>query len=291
MPLEYFSYWNLREKPFQNVPETRFAYMAEQHREALARLLYLVDGRKLGGVLTGTYGVGKTMVIELLAQAIAARPNARCVVIESPAPATLPLARQLISRLGSDRDIHDLGEALDTFQALCLDSHAPFDPLVLVVDEAQVLRDPAVFEFFHLLTNFRSPRKGASDDAAFTLILAGHSDLRKRVEADESLSQRLTLFWELEPLTEAQVIEYVHHRMRVAGGDIWTFDEEALQEVFRGSRGLPRLINNICDIALLAGRASQAPSITADLVRQATAEAQGTPLAPAEKPKGDPDHE
>ena len=115
-------------------------------------------------------------------------------------------------------------------------------------------------------------------DALVTLILSGHQDLLKSILADPSLRQRLQIFWELAPLTESQTVEYVHHRMRSAGGDIWVFDDDSLREIFVASQGLPRMINNICDVALLVGCAMNVPRITPDVAQRAAQETQATAI-------------
>jgi len=275
----YIQYWGLREQPFQNIADTRFAYLSDQHKEGLARLLYLVEEQKLGGTLVGPYGVGKSMVIELLAEKVRGKNGEIYLQLDAPPSGTLALAKQIVARLGHTQPVYDISGALDTIQNYFSESNPHAVHLVLVVDEAQMLRDASSFEFLHLLSNTRIRRRDGSLGAtAVTLVLVGHYDLIERLTGEPSLSQRLQLFWRLEPLNDQQAIEYVQHRMRAAGGDIWIFEEPALFEVYQASEGLPRLINNICDTALLIGSAMHAPRITADVMRQAIAEVQSPVL-------------
>lgn len=278
----YVQYWGLRERPFQNIADTRFAYLSDQHREGLARLFYLVEEQKLGGTLVGPYGVGKSMVIELLAEKVRGKNGELYLQLDAPPSGSLSLAKQIVARMGYNQPIYDISGALEAIQSCFSDANANAAHLVLVIDEAQMLRDAAAFEFLHLLCNVRIRRRdGGPGTQAVTLLLVGHQDLVQHLAADPSLSQRLQLFWHLEPLSDQQSIEYVQHRMRAAGGDIWIFDEAALYEVHQVSQGLPRLINNICDTALLIGSAMHAPRVSVEIMQQAVVEVQSPVMQPA----------
>jgi len=269
----YFQYWGLRERPFQNMADVRFAYLSDQHREGLARLLYLVEEQKLGGTLVGAYGVGKSLIVELLAEKVRGKNGERYLQFDAPLSGALALAKQLVVSLGHTQAISDIAGALDAIQNHFTETNANVAHLVLVIDEAQMLRSASDYEFLHLLCNVRMRRRdGSFGNPAITLLLVGHQDLVQHLSAEQSLVQRLQLFWRLEPLDEQQSMEYVQHRVRTAGGDIWIFDEAALAEVHLASQGIPRLINNICDTALLIGCAMRAPRISADIMRQAIAE-------------------
>ncbi|OGV43301.1 MAG: hypothetical protein A2X46_06595 [Lentisphaerae bacterium GWF2_57_35] len=271
----YVSYWNLRERPFQNVANTQFAYLSPQHREGLARLLYIVEERKLGGVLIGPYGAGKTMILEMLAGIVKTRPNLTYIQIDAPPSNALALARQLLACLQYTQPVNDIAQALNAIQGYLSYAGTAVPHLVVVVDEAQMLQDSDAFEFLHLLCNMRVRNKdGGVGENGITLILAGHQDLVSRLAARASLAQRLQFFWKLDPLNQQQTMEYVQHRMRSAGGDIWAFEEEALKAIVTYTQGLPRLINNLCDVALLLGCAMNGSRITADIVRQAARDVQ-----------------
>ena len=269
----YIDYWNLRENPFQNVADTRFAYLSSQHREGLARLIYLAEGRKLGGVLVGPYGVGKSMILAMMAEKIREQGRSRYLQIDATPVGTLGVAQQILNYLGKRERVTDLSMAMIALQSALTEDDNRVDHLVLAIDEAQFLREAQAFEFLHLLTNLRSPlRDGTPGESAVTLILSGHLDLLGMVQKEASFCQRMQLMWELQPLTEDQTIEYVHHRMRTAGGDLWAFEEAALSEAHHASEGLPRQINNVCDIALLLGCSAQVPKVGLELMQQACEE-------------------
>ncbi|MBI2438493.1 MAG: AAA family ATPase [Lentisphaerae bacterium] len=263
----YTGYWNLREMPFQNVCDLRFVYLSEQHQEALWRLMYLVKNRSQGGVLTGDYGVGKSMILAALAaQFIEAGQSDYLSVTAVPGQAT-DLPRQILARMNCAQQNLDMTGMLEHIRKICENPNSGFKHTALIIDEAQMIRHIETYEFLHLLTNFQmTTGDNSPPQTAFTLILSGPPDFIRRLSQEAVLCQRLELIWRLEPLNETQTIEYIQHRVRQAGGDIWIFDEEAVQSIFAFSRGLPRLINTICDIALMVGFTAKAPRITKDLV-------------------------
>ena len=220
----YVHYWNLREKPFQNVTDVRFAYLAEQHQEGLARLIYLARNQKIGGLLTGPYGVGKSMVLELLTQNIRADNNSRFIGISMMPGETMALARRLLEFTGHSGGLNDITGALEALQGAAGNPKQEFTHTVLAIDEAQLIVDTATWQFLHLLTNITAPsNREIPLRNAFTLILCGHTDLTNHLKLYQALAQRMQLVWKLEPLAENQTVEYIQQRIRAAGGDIWIF--------------------------------------------------------------------
>jgi general secretion pathway protein A len=268
----YLNYWNLREAPFQNVADPRFAYLSDQHHEGLARLVYLAQNRKLGGVLVGPYGVGKSMVLELLAQQVRRDKQSRYIGVDYLPGRPAGFARDLLMQLGFKDHVASLEDPNDAL-ILLRDSADTLGHTVLTVDEAQTITSPEVYHFLQLMMNLSiRGRDAAPVHPAFTLILSGYTDMTDLLSQDESLCQRLQMVWKLEPLAPSQVTEYIQHRVRVAGGDIWIFEQEAIEEL-GVTRGIPRLINNVCDTALMLGYAANARSIGPGLMRQAIQEA------------------
>ena len=173
----YVPYWNLVERPFQNAPERRFAYLSEQHKEGLARLVYLVQTRKLGGVIAGPYDSGKSMILELLDQELRDKTEARLMRMDAAPGDALVLARHIVRRLGHDAPVADAAEALQVIEDMCSEEKAEFGHLALAIDESQLIREAGPIEFLHLLTNIRvRKRDGSYGSNAITLILCGHED-------------------------------------------------------------------------------------------------------------------
>lgn len=266
----YVPYWNLREKPFQNVVDLRFVYLAEQHREGLARLIYLVNNQKTGGVLTGPYGVGKSVIMELFARDIGAVGRTKYLGLSIMPGETSALVRRILELVEYRNHPADMSEALAILQNMAANSKTGLGHAVLAIDEAQLINDAATWQFLHLLTNIVTP--SGSDPpvhASFTLILCGHTDLIRHLKSYPPLAQRMQLVWKLNPLTENQTIEYIQQRMRSAGGDVWVFTDDAMREIHRAANGLPRLINNVCDIALFLGYAAKVQKVTREIAQEA----------------------
>ena len=276
----YVHYWNLREKPFQNVTDARFVYLAEQHQEGLARLIYLAKNQKIGGVLVGPYGVGKSMILELLAQNIRADNNSKYVDISMMPGETMALARRILEFTGHSGKVNDMTGALENLQAMVGNPKNEFPPTVLAIDEAQLIVDTATWQFLHLLTNITAPSMNQNPPRnAFTLILCGHIDLTNHLKLYQALAQRMQLVWKLDPLAENQTVEYIQQRIRAAGGDIWIFSDDAMRAIHRMANGLPRLINNICDTALMLACAGKLQKVTKEIAEQAATDSQSDLLA------------
>ena len=284
----YVHYWNLREKPFQNVTDIRFAYLAEQHQEGLARLIYLARNQKIGGLLTGPYGVGKSMVLELLTQNIRADNNSRFIGISMMPGETMALARRLLEFTGYSGAANDITGALESLQGAAGNPKQEFPHTVLAIDEAQLIVDSATWQFLHLLTNIAVPARNETPPRnAFTLILCGHTDLTGHLQSYQALAQRIQLVWKLDPLSENQTVEYIQQRIRASGGDIWIFNEDAMRAIHRVSSGLPRLINNLCDTALMLGCAGKLPKITREIAELAANDTHSDLLAGYNIPKAE----
>ncbi len=265
----YTAYWNLRESPFLNVVSDRLIYMTEQHQEGIARLYYLIDQERIAGLLTGAYGVGKTMTLEYLHRR-AAKARLPVIKVDAIPNGSLPMARHILRCLDLPDQAQTLPEALMSLQAYCQSSSHTLTRSLLLLDEAHHLAAGDGFYLAHYLCNLRIPATAQKDERPlFTIILAGTDEIRPALAGHESLRRRIQLDWQLKPLSAAQTTEYIQHHMRAAGGDIWAFSKDALDAVYTYSQGIPRSINNLCDTALMLGFAAQSPSVTRDIVMQA----------------------
>ncbi|MDD4018627.1 MAG: AAA family ATPase [Kiritimatiellae bacterium] len=265
----YTAYWNLNESPFLNVVSDKLIYMTEQHQEGIARLYYLIDQERIAGMLTGAYGVGKTMTLEYLHRR-AAKAKLPVIKIDAIPNGSLPMARHILRCLNLPDAAATLPEALMSLQAYCQSHTRSLSRSLLLIDEAHHLATGDGFYLAHYLCNLRIPATATHNESPlFTIILAGTDDLRASLQNQESLRRRIQLDWRLTPLSEQQTTEYIQHHMRAVGGDIWSFAKDALDTVYYYSKGIPRSINNICDTALMLGFASQAPHVTKEIVLQA----------------------
>jgi general secretion pathway protein A len=273
----YLSFFGLNEKPFAITPDPRYLYLSERHAEALAHLLYGIN--EAGGFvqLTGEVGTGKTTIVRsLLAQT---PKNAEIALILNPKMTAPEFLLTICEELGigvPDSATESLKDLVDILSGYLLRAHAGGRRVVVVVDEAQNLA-PAVLEQVRLLTNLETNTR-----KLLQIILIGQPELRELLARNElrQLAQRITGRYHLNPLTHEETAAYVRHRLRVAGATSDMFSPTALAEVYRLAVGVPRVINVVCDRALLGAYSMDRHRVTASLVRHAAAEVFGKRFTP-----------
>jgi general secretion pathway protein A len=273
----YLSFFGLNEKPFAITPDPRYLYLSERHAEALAHLLYGIN--EAGGFvqLTGEVGTGKTTIVRsLLAQT---PKNAEIALILNPRMTAPEFLLTICEEIGigvPDSSMESLKDLVDILSHYLLRAHAGGRRVVLVVDEAQNLA-PSVLEQVRLLTNLET-----NTQKLLQIILIGQPELRELLGRNElrQLAQRITGRYHLNPLTNAETVAYVRHRLRVAGATSDIFSPPALAEVHRLAVGVPRVINVVCDRALLGAYSLDRHRVTSNLVRNAASEVFGKRFTP-----------
>ena len=268
----YTSFFGLNEKPFAITPNPRYLYMSERHAEALAHLLYGLN--EAGGFiqLTGEVGTGKTTIVRTLLEQLP--QHADVAVILNPRLSPLEFLLTICEELGlflGDEEASSGKDLVDVLNAHLLNKHAKGRRVVVIVDEAQNLQ-PDTLEQVRLLTNLETPTH-----KLLQIILIGQPELRELLARSElrQLAQRITGRYHLVPLSRDDTAAYVRHRLKVAGARHEIVGERALREVHRLSGGVPRLINIICDRALLGAYTQAEHEVDARLVKQAAAEVAG----------------
>jgi general secretion pathway protein A len=271
----YTSFFGLQEKPFAITPDPRYLYLSERHAEALAHLLYGIN--EAGGFiqLTGEVGTGKTTIIRSLLEQLPAHADVALILNPrvTPAEFLLTICEELRIPVpepgrGSVKLLMDLiGRRL-------LDTHARGRRVVLIVDEAQNL-SAHTLEQVRLLTNLET-----ATTKLLQIILIGQPELRDLLARPElrQLAQRITARYHLNPLSSEETAGYVKHRMRVAGATAEAFTPASLAEVHRLSGGVPRIINVICDRALLGAFTHEDHRVGGKLVRAAATQVYGRPM-------------
>ncbi|MFQ5609010.1 MAG: ExeA family protein, partial [Woeseiaceae bacterium] len=275
----YTSFFGLNEPPFSITPDPRYLFMSERHGEALAHLVYGVT--ESGGFmqLTGEVGTGKTTLVRTLLQN-RLPDNADVAVVLNPQLSDLEFLETICEELGiADPEVSGSSKALiDALNHHLLMAHADGRRTILVVDEAQNLsRD--VLEQVRLLTNLET-----SKQKLLQIILIGQPELRELLARTDlrQLAQRITGRFHLTPLSRDETAEYIEHRLRVAGALGEVFESGAKREIFRLSQGVPRLINVVCDRALLGAYSRESRKVNRTLVRRAAAEISRRASRPAE---------
>ncbi|HNP36831.1 MAG TPA: AAA family ATPase [Woeseiaceae bacterium] len=268
----YTSFFGLNEKPFSITPDPRYLFMSERHGEALAHLVYGVT--EAGGFiqLTGEVGTGKTTLVRTLLQN-RLPANADVAVVLNPQLSALEFLQTIGEELGVPvpEEKQSIKAMIDALNHYLLLAHAEGRRTILVVDEAQNLaRD--VLEQVRLLTNLET-----SKQKLLQIILIGQPELRELLARNDlrQLAQRITGRYHLEPLSRDETAAYIEHRVRVAGAVTELFDAGAKKEMFKLSDGVPRLINVICDRALLGAYGREARRVNRATVRRAAREISG----------------
>lgn len=264
----YESYWQLDAKPFENSSDTRFYFPAEGHQGTLLKLHYAIQNRRGGALLAGAPGLGKTLLVHTLIDQLPdhCSPVIHLVFPQMPADQLLAYVADQLTGERSTRvpSVHDSVARIDhTLQTGASEGrHA-----VIVIDEAQLLRNPETLETLRLLLNFEYEGR-----PALTLMLTGQTALLPMLERMPELDERLSVKCLLRPFDQDETIGYVNHRLAAAGAERPIFDQSALETLQQLSHGVPRRINRLADLALLVGFAEERTSISADQIESVAEE-------------------
>lgn len=259
----YAKFYGLSESAFALTPDPRYLFLSEPHKEALASATYGVQERKGFVLILGEVGTGKTTLIRHLLGRFG--PDIKTVFVFNPAVSFLELLQIILRDLELPCPSLRRVEMLDALNDFLLKESAAGRYVVLIIDEAQHL-SPAVLEEIRLLSNLET-----AHGKLIQILLVGQPELGEKLGRPElrQLRQRIGLVAELQPLSYKETVQYVAHRLEVAGRTgqrIFTYG--ALRTIYRASGGIPRLINVICDKALLLGYGADARAIGRRLVKQ-----------------------
>jgi general secretion pathway protein A len=264
----YQQYFGLSEAPFSIAPDPRYLYLGQRHQEALAHLLYGVNGDGGFVLLTGEVGAGKTTICRCLLQQIPA--NCDIAYIFNPELTVGELLSTICAEFGIAiaPGTVSVKAIVDGINAYLLDAHGKGRRTVLIIDEAQKL-STVVLEQLRLLTNLET-----SERKLLQIILIGQPELAAKLERPElrQLSQRVIARYHLGPLTEPEVAAYVRHRLQIAGAQRQLFPPALIGRLYRLSGGVPRVINVLCDRALLGAYVQEKERVDRTTLEQAARE-------------------
>jgi general secretion pathway protein A len=267
----YAAYFGLTERPFSLAPDPRYLYLSEAHREALAHLLYGIGEGGSFVQLTGEVGTGKTTVCRALLEQLPA--DVDVAMIFNPRLTSVELLAAVCDelRVPYPAGTTSLKVLVDALSQALLDAHARGRRTVLIIDEAQNL-SARVLEEVRLLTNLET-----TTQKLLQVVLIGQPELADLLARRNlrQLSQRVTARYHLRPFSEVESQRYVQHRMEVAGQKQPIFTKQAMRAAHRLSRGIPRLLNTICDRALLGAYATGQTRVKEAVVRRAAREVLG----------------
>ncbi|RTL22198.1 MAG: peptidoglycan-binding protein [Burkholderiales bacterium] len=273
----YAPFFGLKQAPFSIAPDPHYLFMSERHREALAHLLYGLDGGGGFVLLTGEIGAGKTTVCRCFLEQIPT--NCNVAYIFNP-KLTVPELLQAVCdefHVPVPAGARTVKDFVDPLNAFLLAQHAAGRNNVLIIDEAQNL-SADVLEQLRLLTNLETATR-----KLLQVVLIGQPELRGMLARPEleQLAQRVIARFHLGALSEAETAQYIGHRLKVAGlNGASPFDRKALHLIHQLTRGVPRRINLLCDRALLGGYATGQAQVTPAIVQRAAAEVFDAPPQP-----------
>ena len=274
----YREFYNFSEKPFTLLPDPGFLYMSDKHRMAFTLLEYGLMNHAGFTVISGDIGAGKTTLIRHLLDNMDREHTVG--LISNTHRSFGELLHWVLLAFNLDHTNLSKVEMHQRFVDFIIDEYAHNRRTVLIVDEAQNM-SAETLEELRMLSNIN-----ADKDQALQVVLVGQNELRDTLQRPDlvQFAQRISVDYHLQPLSEDETANYIRHRLKVAGGNPDTFSDLACKAVHRYSNGVPRLINLLCDTALVYGYAEQKWQIDARLVTQVAQEKQKGGIFPTFEP-------
>ncbi len=258
----YKDYWGLMEYPFENLPNPGYLYKSPIHEEALTRLIYAIENRKGAAMLSGEIGCGKTTISRLLVQRLV-KKDFQLALIENPCLPPDDFFREILYQFGLDSSTKSKREMIHLLNDYLYENLNKGMHSVIIVDEAQLISDVNTFEELRLLLNFQ-----LNDRFLLALILIGQPELREKIKMLPQLDQRIAIRYHLQPLDIKEMVKFIFYRLQKAGAKRNMFTNDALQRIYEYSCGIPRKINNICDLSLLIGCGESVKFINTSIVEK-----------------------
>ena len=266
----YNEFYGFREAPFNITPDPRFLFFSDKHREAFNHVLFGIRERKGFIQITGEVGAGKTTICRAILTELG--PSYKTALILNPMITSTQLMRTVLAELGLELRKLDRTGYLEVLNRYLLEQAAAGNDVVLLIDEAQDL-DPELLEQVRLLSNLETDQR-----KLLQIVLIGQPELREKLNQKSlrQLRQRITVRYHLSPLDRFETERYIAHRLRVAGANGRpSFTRWAVRRVHHYAHGVPRLINAVCDKALLYGYVNGTYELKSRAVRQAIRELEG----------------
>ncbi|MCH7761831.1 AAA family ATPase [candidate division TA06 bacterium] len=262
----YESFWGLKEKPFQNTPDPRFLYNSQQHEEALSRLTFAIQERMGATLLTGVFGCGKTIIAYTLLKSLMGEKY-KSAYIANPRLDEVDLLRMIVYQLGSTHPPPKKMDVLAVLQEILTTNLQNGKETIVIIDEAHAIESEGVFEEIRLLLNFQ-----LEDKFLLTLLLLGQPELKVKIDKNAQLEQRVEIKCQLEAFQPEDTAKYIQHRLKVAGATRSLFNDDAVRLIHQNSGGIPRRINRLCNVCLLAGYGQKAELIDQTIAQKEISE-------------------
>ncbi|MBU1062521.1 MAG: XrtA-associated ATPase [Candidatus Omnitrophica bacterium] len=266
----YLPFYNLTEKPFTVTSDPSFLYLSKKHQEAISNMQYGIEERMGFLEVTGEIGTGKTTICKALLNSL--DEHTKTAFIMNSNLSEIQLLQAIVQDFGIQLKNKNKITMLNELNRFLLEQLKHNNNVLLIVDEAQNLK-PTLLEQIRLLSNMETEK-----EKLLQIILVGQPELKQKLASRElaQLRQRITIRYHITPLDRHETGGYISHRLNVAGsyGNNF-FNEDAMDEIYRFSRGVPRLINIICDKALLAGYVGETKTIDGDIIKKSCREIEG----------------
>jgi type II secretory pathway predicted ATPase ExeA len=261
--MDYLEYYKLKEQPFSNVVDNRFYWSSPQHEQAIIKLKYAIDTKKGLAVVIGDTGAGKTTLARKLLEELDENLyEAALLVIIHSSVSSEWLLKKFAIQLGISEIKENKVELLSQLFRRLNEISEEGKTAVVLMDEVQMLKSKEIMEEFRGLLNMESP-----EGKMINLLFFGLSDLEDVLNLDEPLRQRVAVRIKLSAFSGENTKDYICHRLKMAGSENNIFTDEAIDAIYKYSKGLPRLINTICDNSLLEGFLFKAKSIGEDIIK------------------------
>jgi type II secretory pathway predicted ATPase ExeA len=262
--VSYLEYYQLREQPFSITVDPKFYYNSQQHDDALLRLMYAANERKGLAVLVGEVGAGKTTVARrLLDQLDETQFEAALLIIVHAAITSQWLLRKIATQLGVEHPAEDSPGILSQLSQRLVELFEEGKKVVVLIDEAQMLHSREIMEEFRGILNME-----IDGQKLITFVLFGLPELDQTLALDGPLAQRVAIRYQLRAFADAITRDYITFRLKVAGSERNPFTTGAIAAIHRVTGGTPRLINTLCDNALLEGFLRKLKAIDESLIHE-----------------------
>ena len=246
--MSYERFFGLTEQPFSNAPDSRFYYESPQHQEAMMKIMHAVETMKGLVVMVGEIGAGKTLLTRKILEKLEEDDQyveLLLVIVHSEASA-LWILKRIALQIGIENPSDEKAVLLAQFFKQLMEIYESGRKAVVLVDEANMLKTKEIFEEFRGLLNLEVPGR-----KLISIVLIGLPELEENIALDAPLAQRTALKFRLRKLDRDSTTKYVKHRLKIAGVSRDIFTEAALETIFVFAQGTPRIINTVCDNALL----------------------------------------
>lgn len=270
----YREFFGLKEKPFNITSDPNFLFMSRVHREAFAHLLYGIKERKGFLEITGEIGAGKTTLCRALLSKL--DKNTKSAFIFNSTLPELQLLQAILEDYGIVVHRRNKVSLLKQLNHFLIEELTRGNNVILIIDEAQNLKT-SILEEIRMLSNLETDK-----EKLFQIVLVGQPELKNKLASPalKQLRQRISVRFHITPLDKSEVADYIYHRLTVAGSTgLITFDQAAIEKIYEHSGGIPRIINTLCDKALLTAYVMETKHVTLDLIERSIHEAEGHMVA------------